>query len=178
MREKVDRKQEELARLAEVAEADFLGPVGADRVAGQAPPHFDPSGRFNQGQDSREQASRDQDQRTPGQGRREDGNRLPSPMEAPLLARQPGSSERRGREQPQQAYLHKFPMLKRGRTKLEAKRSGLDDVVKEVVRGGCNKRKAELIEKDLNKMEERLDKYAELYDEAVGTLPDDERDES
>ena len=154
LREKVDRKQEELARLAEVAEADFLGPVGADRVAGQAPPHFDPSGRFNQGQDSREQASRDQDQRTPGQGRREDGNRLHSPMEAPLLAGQPGSDERGGREQPQPAYLHKFSMLKRGRTKLEAERSGLEDVVERVVRGGCNKRKAELIEKD--KMEERL----------------------
>ena len=66
----------------------------------------------------------------------------------------------------------------RGRTKLEAERSGLDDVVKEVVKEGCNKRKAELIEKDLNKMEERLDKYAELYDDAVGTLPEDERDEA
>ena len=60
--------------------------------------------------------------------------------------------------------------------KLEAKRSGLEDVVEEVVRGGCNKRKAELIEKDLNKMEERLDKYAELYDEAVEALPEDERE--
>ena len=66
----------------------------------------------------------------------------------------------------------------RGRTKLEAERSGLDDVVKEVVKEGCNKRKAELIEKDLNKMEERLDKYAELYDDVVGTLPEDERDEA
>ena len=176
LREKVDRKQEELARLAEVAEADFLGSVGADRVAGQAPPHFEPPGTFNQGQDSREQARRDQDQLTPGQGRREDGNRLPSPMEAPLLASHPGSGERGGREQPQPAYLHRFPMLKRGRTKLEAERSGLDDVVEEAVWGGCNKRKAELIEKDLNKMEERLEKYAELYDEAVGVLPEEERE--
>ena len=38
LREKVDRKQEELARLAEVEEADFLGTVGADRVAGRPPP--------------------------------------------------------------------------------------------------------------------------------------------
>ena len=60
--------------------------------------------------------------------------------------------------------------------KLEAKRSGLEDVVEEVVRGGCNKRKAELIEKDLNKREERLDKYVELYNEAVGTLPEYERE--
>ena len=66
----------------------------------------------------------------------------------------------------------------RGRTKLEAEGSGLDDVVKEVVKEGCNKRKAELIEKDLNKMEERLDKYAEQYNEALGTLPDDKRDEA
>ena len=51
-------------------------------------------------------------------------------------------------------------MLMRGRLKLEAKRSGLDDVVTDVVRGACNKRKAELIEKDLSKMEERLEKYA------------------
>ena len=35
LREKVDRKPEELARLAEVAEANFLGPVGADLVAPQ-----------------------------------------------------------------------------------------------------------------------------------------------
>ena len=40
----------------------------------------------------------------------------------------------------------------------------------------CNKRKAELIEKDWNKMEERLEKYAELYDEAVGVLPEEERE--
>ena len=49
----------------------------------------------------------------------------------------------------------------RGRTTLEAERSGLDDVVKEVGRKGCNKRTVDLIEKDLNKMEERPDKYAE-----------------
>ena len=95
-------------------------------------------------------------------------------MEAPLLARQLGSGEREGREQPQPAYLHRFPMLKRGRLKLEAERSGLDDVVEDVVRGGCNKRKVELIEKDLNKIEERLEKYAELYDGAVGQLPEAE----
>ena len=58
--------------------------------------------------------------------------------------------------------------------KVEAKRSGLEDVVEEVVRGGYHKRKVELIEKDLKKMEERLDKYAELYNKVVGTLPEDE----
>ena len=55
----------------------------------------------------------------------------------------------------------------------------MDDVVEEIVReGGGNKRKAELIETDLNKMEERLEKYAELYDEAVETLPENEREEA
>ena len=62
-------------------------------------------------------------------------------MEAPLLARQLGSGEREGRERPQQAYLHRFPMLTRGRSKLEAKRSGLDDVVEDVVRGDATKGK-------------------------------------
>ena len=67
-------------------------------------------------------------------------------------------------------------MLTRGRMKVEAKRSGLEDVVEEVVRGGYHKRKVELIEKDLKKMEERLDKYAELYNKVVVTLPEDERE--
>ena len=61
LKDKVNRKQEELARLAEVKEADFLDPGEADRGAGQAPPYFDPSGRFNQSQSIREHASRDQD---------------------------------------------------------------------------------------------------------------------
>ena len=96
-------------------------------------------------------------------------------MEAPLLARQLGSGEREGRERPQPAYLHRFPMLTRGRSKLEAERSGLDNVLEDVVRGGCNKRKAELIERDLNNMEEWLKKYAELYDAEVGVLPEEEQ---
>ena len=62
---------------------------------------------------------------------------------------------------------------------MEAERSGLDDVIEEIVReGGCNKRKAELIETDLNKMEERLEKYAELCNEAVRTLPENEQEEA
>ena len=55
----------------------------------------------------------------------------------------------------------------------------MDDVIEEIVREGrCNKRKAELIETDLNKMEERLEKYAELCGEAVGMLPEKEREEA
>ena len=49
LKKKVDWKQEELARLAEVAEADLLGPVGANRGASQALPHGENSGGFHQG---------------------------------------------------------------------------------------------------------------------------------
>ena len=51
LKEKIDRKQGEMARLVEVAEADHLGPVGADLVPGQALPHFETSVRCNQGHD-------------------------------------------------------------------------------------------------------------------------------
>ena len=51
LKERIDRKQGEMARLVEVAEADLLGPVGAELVPGQALPHFETSVRFNQGQD-------------------------------------------------------------------------------------------------------------------------------
>ena len=106
---------------------------------------MDNQNRLFQGQDSREQASWDEDQRVPGRDRGEYGNRLLNLREAPILARQLEGGEREGREQSWPAYLHKFPMLMRGISKLEAKRSGLDDVVAEVAQGGCNKRKAELI---------------------------------
>ena len=50
------------------------------------------------------------------------------------------------RDQPPPGFLCLFPMLARGRTKLEAERSGLNDVIEEIVReGGCHKRKAELL---------------------------------
>ena len=62
---------------------------------------------------------------------------------------------------------------------MEAERSGLDNVIEEILReGGCNKRKAELIETDLNKIEERLEKYAELCGEAVGMLREKEQEEA
>ena len=66
LRDTVIRNQEELARMAEEAEDEFLGPVGTDRITSQAPHHFDLSTRSNQGQGTRVQASRDQDQQTPG----------------------------------------------------------------------------------------------------------------
>ena len=139
MRDTVIRKQEELARLAEVEEVDSLDSLGVDQGTGQAPHLFELSVRTNQGQDTREQASRDQGQRAPGQGRGEDGNRFHVSMEAPLQARQLGNKERGRREQPPLGYLQRIPMLTRGRAKLEAERSGLDDVVEEVVRGDATR---------------------------------------
>ena len=55
---------------------------------------------------------------------------------------------------------------------MDAERSGLNEEI--VGEGVCNKKKAELLETDLNKMEERLEKYAELYEKAVGTPPENE----
>ena len=75
--------------------------------------------------------------------------------------------EREGREKLQQAYQHKFPRLKRRKAKLEAERSSVNDIVEGIVQEGCNKRKAELIQKDLDKMEDHLEKYTELYDGRV-----------
>ena len=91
MRDTVIRKQEELVRLAEVAEADFLGPLGIDQGTDQAPHPFELSVRTNQGQDTREQASRDQGQRASGQGRAEDGNRSPSLGKHPSRQRKLGT---------------------------------------------------------------------------------------
>ena len=50
-------------------------------------------------------------------------------------------------------------MLKRRRAKLEDEKSSLNDIVEGIVQEGCNKRKAEVIEKDLDKMEDHLEKY-------------------
>ena len=153
-------------------EEDLLDSLGIDQREGQDLHPFELAFRENQSQDTREQARRDQGQQASGRGGEEEGDRSPVHREALLQPRQLENGER-GKEQAVPGYLRRFPVLMRGRTKLEAERSGLDDVVKEVIKEGCNKRKAELIEKDLNKVEERLDKYAKLYNEAVGTLPDD-----
>ena len=79
LRDTVIRKQEELARLEEVVEADFIGPLEVDQGMGPIPHPFELSVRTSQGQDTREQASRDQDQRAPGlgRGRREAGSMAP-----------------------------------------------------------------------------------------------------
>ena len=61
---------------------------------------------------------------------------------------------------------------------MEAERRILSDIVESIVQEGCTKRKAELIEKDLDKMEGHLEKYTELYDRAVDELPEEERGEA
>ena len=146
--------------MAEVEEADSLKTFRTSEGARQDALQLDSPNRLVQGQD--------QDQFVPRRDREEDRRRRSNLREAPIPARQLGSRERGGREQPRPGYLHKFPMLTRGRLKLEAERSGLDDMVADIVQEGCKKRKAEMIEKDLNKMEERLENYAEMYDGAMG----------
>ena len=97
LRDMVIRKQEELAMMEEMGEENFRNP---GQTTGQSPLYFNPSGRFSQGQGTRVQASRDQDQQTPGQGRGGDGNRPPGSLEAPTQARPLGSGERGRRDQP------------------------------------------------------------------------------
>ena len=73
------------------------------------------------------------------QGRGGDGNRPTGSLEAPTQVRPPGSGERGRWDQPPPGYSRQFPMLTRGRTKMEAESSGLDDVIKEILQeGGCN----------------------------------------
>ena len=135
-------------------------------------------GRIYQQQRLREQANRDLARRAPEQGRREDWGGLLSSPGAHLLARQPSGRERDGQEKLQATYLNKFTRLKRRKAKLEAEMNSLSDIVESIVQEGCNKRKAELIEKDLDKMEDSLEKVTELHDGAVEEMPEVERREA
>ena len=69
LRDTVIKKKEELARLEEVEEDDFCGPVGTGQSTSQALIHLGPVRRSNQGQGTRIQAGRDQGQQNPRQGR-------------------------------------------------------------------------------------------------------------
>ena len=82
LRERLKQKQGELARLAEVEEAD-LEDLEAD---------------LEEQRWLREQESSGRDHRAPKQDRREDGNRLHNPSEVSLLSRQTESRERERRE--------------------------------------------------------------------------------
>ena len=133
-----------------------------DLVPAKAHPKREAAVRFNPGPDSISQVEERRlsagsqegemlqlpsSGQAPEQGRREDWSRIRSSAEDPLLARRTPGREREGRGKLQSAYLHKFPKLKRGKAKLEAERSSLSDIVESIVQEGCNKRKAELIEK-------------------------------
>ena len=74
--------------------------------------------------------------------------------------------------------LGRFPRLKRRKAKLDADMSSLGDIVESIAKEGCSKRKAELIEKDLDKVEESLEKVTELYDGAVEEMPWEEKREA
>ena len=56
--------------------------------------------------------------------------------------------------------------------------NSLGDIVGGIVQEGCSKRKAKLIKKDLDKIEESLEKVTELYDGAVEEMPHEERREA
>ena len=45
-------------------------------------------------------------------------------------------------------------------------------------REGCNKRNADLIEKDLNKVKENLEEFTKLYNDAVEAMPWEEQDDA
>ena len=49
--------------------------------------------------------------------------------------------------------------------------SRLREAVEGIGREGCSKRKAKLLEKDLDKVEESLEEVAKLYDDAVEAMP-------
>ena len=74
--------------------------------------------------------------------------------------------------------LGRFPRLKRRKAKLDADMSSLGDIVESIVKEGCSKRKAKLIEKDLDKVEESLEKVTELYDDVVEEMPWEEKKRS
>ena len=48
--------------------------------------------------------------------------------------------------------------------------SRLRETMEAIGREGCSKRKADLIEKDLNRVEESLEEVAKLYDNAVEAM--------
>ena len=80
--------------------------------------------------------------------------RKPNPqLPGSPYTREAAKERREGKKGPATAgLLTPVPNVNKRRTKMEAERSGLNAVIEEIVReGGCNKRKAELIETDLNK---------------------------
>ena len=152
MKDRLDRKQRELVRLEELEEGDLVPTI--------TPPNLDAAFRFSQGSfgsfgggsfggRTQEQADGQVRTSTPAEG---------------------GSNAH--------PYLGRYPKLKRRKAKLDADMSRLGEIVESIVKEGCSKRKAELIEKDLDKVEESLEKVTELYDGAVEEMPWEEKREA
>ena len=56
--------------------------------------------------------------------------------------------------------------------------SRLRETMETIGREGCNKRKADWLEKDLNRVEENLEEVVKLYDTAVEETPWKEKDDA
>ena len=63
-----------------------------------------------------------------------------------------------------------YPRLARRKAKLTEEVSSLGEIILEVERSGCNKRKAEILEKDLDKVENMLEEVTSMYDGAVESM--------
>ena len=152
LKERLDRKQRELVRLEEVEEED--------RVPTIAPPNLNAAFRFSQVSFG-------------SFGGGSFGGRTQEQADGPVRTSTPVEGGSNAHPD-----LGRFPRLKRRKAKLDADMSSLGDIVEGIVKEGCSKRKAELIEKDLVKVEESLDKVTELYDGAVEEMPWEEKREA
>ena len=114
------RKKEELARMEEVGEDDFHGAVGTGQSTSQAPLHLKPSGRSDQGQGP-----------NTGEAMRERRDGEKGSATAGLLMPVPNVNKRKNKNGG-------------GKERLEQCHQG------DRMGRGCHKRKAELIETDLN----------------------------
>ena len=71
--------------------------------------------------------------------------------------------------------LEGFPKIVRKKARLIEEVHSLGGVVEEVERTGCNKRKAEMLEKDLDKVEQIMEEVADMYNKAVQHLEPPEK---
>ena len=138
LKEKLVQRERELIRLVEVEEDN--------QVPAIALPELDTAFRWSQVSFSSFRGG-------------SDGRRTREPADGPARASTPG--EGGGAAHPD---LSRFPGLRRRKAKLEADMSSLGEIVESIGKEGCSKRKAELLEKDLDKVEESLEKVSELYD--------------
>ena len=101
------------------------------------------------------------------------GRRTQDPADGPARASTPG--EGGGIAHPN---FSRFPGLRRRKAKLDADMSSLGETVESIGKEGCSKKKAKLLKKDLNKVEESLEMVAEFYDGAVEAMTWEEQREA